>query len=292
MAREKSLLEPIVAHGSRMSWAGILRRGDEFPSPKVSQLAVLTAESGVPSRRYFGRWSEAYRRFTTNLTSTNFLVKTLQPGQRPKGGIMCVVHWVDRNDMLRTDKGGVCHGDGWPVELWKAFVSELDRLPPGTVAEKLHSFADSRMQERHTVVAEWRARVNDGVVLPLGEDGLHGLGESLLPVPVKMITPDGPGECIVSWAPQGKVYRSLSEALASPAASRRGPDLENQARYYLECTLAKLHGVRFGRYDSIEDEGYETTGEVLDLQASFRSREARRIAKFGALDRLGFSPTR
>jgi hypothetical protein len=284
-------LEPIVAHGSRMSWAGILRRGDEFPSAKMSQLAVLTAESGTPLRRYFGRWSGAYRRFTTNLTSTNFLVKTLRPGQRPRNGILCVVHWVDRSDMIRIGKGGVCYGDGWPVELWSAFVSELSSLPPGTVAEKLGSFADSRTQERNRLVTEWRARLKEGRVLPPGEGERRALtGERLLPVPVKLVTPDGPGVCIVSWAPRGRVYLSLSEALASPEARRRKPDPRNQAKYYLECTLARLHGVRFGKDDLIEDREYEKTSEVLGFRTAFKKLEARRIAKLGLLDRFGLIP--
>src|SRR5579863_3661429 len=98
-----------------MSWAGILRPGDEFPSAARSQLAVLTAESGPPLRRHFGRWSGTYRRFTTNLTSAKIVVKALQSGQRPSSGILCVLHWVDRRNMVCSDKGGVCYGDGWPV---------------------------------------------------------------------------------------------------------------------------------------------------------------------------------
>ncbi|MDH2900800.1 MAG: hypothetical protein PXY39_07485 [archaeon] len=38
-------LEPIIAHGSRMSWAGILRPGNEFAPAKKSQLAVITGDS-------------------------------------------------------------------------------------------------------------------------------------------------------------------------------------------------------------------------------------------------------
>jgi hypothetical protein len=293
MQQERPPLEPIVAHGSRMSWAGILRRGDEFPSPKMSQLAVLTTEAGTAPRRYFGRWSEAYRRFTTNLTSTNFVVNTLRPGQRPRGGILCVVHWVDRSDMIRTDKGGVCYGDGWPVGLWSAFVSELDGLPKGTVAQKLRSFADAPGHERIRIVAEWREHLREGRVLPPRQgEGRPMLGESLLPVPVKLVTPEGPGECIFSWAPRGRVYQSLSQALASPEASRRAPNLRNQATYYLECTLAKLHGVLFRHDDWIEDEKYERTSEVLDLGPSFRKLESRRIATLGRLDRFGLTPTK
>ncbi len=292
MRREdEAALEPIVAHGSRMTWAGILRRGDEFPPAKRSELAVITASSGPPLRRYFGRWSGDYRRFTTNLTSAKIAVRVLQPGERPGDGLLCVVHWVSRGDMLRTDEGGVCHGDGWPVEFWSAFVSQLDSLPPKTVAEKLRSFADSRLQGRNKSVAEWRARLEEGRVIPPGE-WPSVIGESLIPTPVELTAGDDRRYCIVSWAPSGQIYRSLSEALASPEAIQKGPDLANQAKYYLECTLARLHGVRFGPNDWIEDPAYERTREVLKLATSFRRSETQRIAKLGSLDRFGPSPER
>jgi hypothetical protein len=68
---EQPSLEPMIAHGSRMSGAGILRPGDEFTPAGKSQLAVMTEESGPPLKRYFGKWNITYRRFTTNLTSAN-----------------------------------------------------------------------------------------------------------------------------------------------------------------------------------------------------------------------------
>ena len=283
----KEALEPIVAHGSRMTWAGILRPGDEFPPARRSQLAVLTAESGPPLRRYFGRWSAEHRRFTTNLTSAKIIVRSLRPGQTPEGGIQCILHWVNRKDMVRSDKGGVCHRDGWPVKLWDAFVSELDNLPDGTVAERLRGFLESRLRERTGLVAEWRARVKDGGVIPAGEREGHAIiGESLLPTPARLVTDEGETECIVSWAARGRFYRSLSEALASPGAARQEPDLASQAKYYLECTLARLHGVRFGRDDFMLDEGYERTHDFLHVENSFKKLEQERIAALGKLDRF------
>jgi hypothetical protein len=286
---EKTPLEPIVAHGSRMSWTGILRPDDEFPSAARSQLAVLTAESGPPLRRHFGRWSGTYRRFTTNLTSAKIVVKALQSGQRPSGGILCVLHWVDRRNMVRSDKGGVCYGDGWPVKLWDAFVSESGNLPPGTIAEKLRSFAESHLREKQGIVAEWRARLEEGVLVPPEERraGYAMIGENLLPTPATLVTDDGTGECVVSWAPWANAYRSLSEALASSEAREKKPDRASQAKYYLECTLAGLHGVKFRQDDYIEDEAYERTPEFLEVGPSFKKLERELIAKFGTLDRFG-----
>lgn len=290
---EETALEPIIAHGSRMSWAGIFRPGDEFPPARKSQLVVLTAESGQPLKRYFGKWSGTYRRFTTNLSSAKVVAKALEPGRRPRDGIQCILHWVDRRNMVRSDKGGVCHGDGWPVKLWKDFVSELDNLPGGTVAEKLRSFSESNLQERNAMVAEWRARLKEGRVIPLAL-GHPAIGENWLPTPARLDTDNGTTECIVSWAPFATVHRSMSEAIASSEAVQK-PDLVNQAKYYLECALAKLHGVRFGRDDYIEDEAYERTAEVLEVGKTFRKLERERIAKFGPLDRSTFGkmpPTR
>jgi hypothetical protein len=267
-----------------MSWAGIFRLGDEFPRSVKSQLAVLTPESGPPLVRYFGKWSGAYRRFTTNLSSSKLVVKALEPGTRPGDGIQCVLHWVDRRDMVRSDQGGVCLGDGWPVKLWKAFVSELDNLPGGTVAEKLRSFSESNTQEGNAMVAEWRERLKAGSVSP-PERGRTVFGESWLPTPARLDTGSDTTDCIVSWAPSARFYRSMSEAIAS---SEEKPDPVSQARYYLECTFAKLHGVRFGNKDYIEDEAYERTAEVLEVGRSMRKLERERIAKLGTLSRFDF----
>ena len=67
------------------------------------------------------------------------------------------------------------------------------------------------------------------------------------------------------------------------------PDPANQAKYYLECTLSKLHGVRFGPDDHVEDPRYEDTTEVRGIGESLERLERQRIAdpKFGSLDRFG-----
>jgi hypothetical protein len=267
-----------------MSWAGVFRPGDEFPSSTKSQLAVLTAESGPPLIRYFGKWSGAYRRFTTNLSSAKLVVNALEPGRRQGEGIQCVLHWVDRRDMVRSDMGGVCVGDGWPVGLWKAFLSELDSLPDGTIAEKLRGFSESNIQEGNAMVAEWRERLKAGRVIP-PEGGPSAFGESWLPTPARLDTDDGTTDCIVSWAPSARAFRSISEAIASSESAQKA-DPVSQARYYLECTLAKLHGVRFGNHDYIEDDAYERTAEVLEVGKSMRELERERIAKLGPLSRF------
>lgn len=126
---------------------------------------VLKTKSGPPLRRYFGKWAGAYRRFTTNLTSPKIVVKTMEPGECLSDGITCVLHSVDRRDMLRSDKGGVCFGDGWPVKLWEAFISQHDRLPNGTVGEKLRSFSESTLLDSNDLVSEWRSRIREGGIL-------------------------------------------------------------------------------------------------------------------------------
>ncbi len=186
----------MIAHGSRMSWTGILRPGDEFARARKSKLAVLKTKSGPPLRRYFGKWASAYRRFTTNLTSPKIVVKTLELGEHPSDGITCVLHWVDRRDMLRSDKGGVCFGDGWPVKLWEAFISQLDRLPNGTVGEMLRSFSESTLLDSNEPVSEWRSRLREGRMLLEEEKSV--LGESWLPAPAMLVSEIGTSECIVS----------------------------------------------------------------------------------------------
>jgi hypothetical protein len=301
-------LEPIVAHGARMSWAGLLRPGDEFPLPRRSRLGVLTAAAvGAAPKRYFGAWSGVYRRFTSNLTSPGIMVTVMPPsGRRPtvegERGIECVVHWVDRRDALRTDAKGVCHGDGWPLALWEAFVSRIDDLPQGSVAKRLRIFAaassTSREEEEREdpVVREWRALLR-GASPPL-PPARSRLGPGWVPVPATLLTGSGArtgvgSYCILSWSPQrpagAPIFRSLSEALSSSEALRRKPDLQSQARYYLECDLAKLHGVRFGPDDLLEDEVFARTPEVLSLRERLTAAERERIAdpRFGLLDRFG-----
>ena len=98
-------------------------------------------------------------------------------------------------------------------------------------------------------------------------------------------------QCVFSWSPGAIFYRSLSEALSSSRATAKKPNSQNQARYYLECVLAKLHGVRFAsEYDFLEDEEYANRPEVKKLEHKFVELEKERISdkRFGRLDRFGF----
>lgn len=264
-------LEPIVAHGARMSWAGILRPGDEFPRSASSRLAVIASESGPVLRRQFGSWSERYRRFTSNLSSPRVEVRVLEPGEKPSGGIACVVHWVSREDLVSTGEGSVCGGDGWPVRLWNAFVEEIPYLPERTVGEKLSCFLDSRRGEDEPAVSEWRSAVKAGRVV---EPGGHG-GRGWLPVPAKLVAKEVSWSCIISWSPVSNLYSSLSEALDSREAQLMRPDPASQARYYAECVLAKMHGVSFeGPGDFLEDAGYASrpaVRKVLDMLAELET---------------------
>jgi hypothetical protein len=292
-----------------MSWAGLLRPGDEFPPPRRSRLAVLTAAAGGAAlKRYFGAWSTRYQRFTSNLTSPRIRVRVMPPpaGRRPttegERGIECLVHWVDRRDVLRTDPKGICHSDGWPLALWEAFVSQIDDLPQGSVAKRLWSFAaaasSTPQEERENpVVSEWRALLRGAPPLLFPPERSR-LGVGWVPVPAILLTWSGANKaveshCILSWSPRpagAPIFRSLSEALSSSEkAPRREPDLQSQARYYLECDLAKLHGVRFGPDDLLEDEVFARTPEVLSLREKLTAAERDRIAdpRFGPLDRFG-----
>jgi hypothetical protein len=279
--------EPIVAYGARMSWAGILRLGDSFPPAVSSRLGTMTAESGPPLRRFFGSWSARYRRFTLNLSSAKIRVQTAERGQHLDGGVECVVHWVDSDAMRNLGPGSVCAGDGWPTELWKAFTAEIGHLPPGSLAERLYSFLDSRLQEGNPIVANWRDTLREGRLRPAAGPLSHRRG--WIPIPATLRTEAGSTACIVSWDPKGRDFQSLSSALKSPEAKGDPPDPVSQARYYLECTLAKLHGVRFGRYDAIEDEAFAHSREILRLEDSLTGLEQERVAdpKLGLLDRFG-----
>ena len=283
-------LEPIVAHGSRMSWAGILRPRDEFSPSYRSRLAVLTADSGPRLRRYYGAWSGTYRRYTTNVSSPQLHVRALEPGERPGEGIQCILHWVRRNDMIRIGGGSVSHGDGWPEEVWKIFTSELDKLPPGSVCEKLRSFADSRMREDEPAVVEWRALLHGE---PVG-GRVSTVGRGWIPVPIRLDSAKGTSACVVSWSPRGPSFRSLHEALESHDPVLGGPNLTNQAKYYLECMLAKLHGVTFGPDDAIEDAQFEKSSAFVDLVESYATKERELISnpEFGRLDRYDRLPAR
>ncbi len=272
-----------------MSWAGILRPGNEFTPAIKSQLSIITADSDVALHRYFGKWNSAYNRFTTNFTSSKINVRAIAPDEEPSDGIQCILHWVDQKDMIRSDKGSVCYGDGWPKELWDAFTSELDNLPEGTVAEKLRSFLDSNLQRESGFVSLWRKRLKNGRLVRFEEQ--EELDRYWLPVPATLVVDKMKTQCVFSWSPGALFYGSLSEALSSPEAIEKKPDYQNQAKYYLECVLAKLHGVKFAfPNDFLEDEEYANRPEVKALQGSFTQLEKKRISdrRFGRLDRFGF----
>ena len=275
-------LEPMIAHGSRMSWAGIMRSGNEFPRAKKSELVVLRSE-GSTLKRYFGKWDYSFKRFATNLTSAKITVGVT--GE--EGGIQCILHWVDRKDMIRSDKGSVCQGDGWPSKLWDAFLSELPNLPSGTIAEKLSSFLDSNLKEENPLVSEWRRKVRNGKIVEPEKESI--IDRSWVPVPASLIIGNKKTQCIFSWSPGAQFYPSISEALSSSEAIEKKPSLENQAKYYVECTLAALHGVRFGSDDYVEDMKYTFTDEVQRVQKDLVKLEQERIAdrNLGFLDRFG-----
>lgn len=273
-----------------MSWAGILRPGDEFTPSVKSQLAVITADSGISLRRYFGKWNVTYNRFSTNLTSSMINVRAIEPDEEPGDGIQCILHWVDQKDIIRSEKGSVCFGDGWPKELWDAFTSELELLPNGTVADKLRSFLDSDLQSENRFVSLWRKRLKNGVLVRFEEQ--EEIDSYWLPVPATLAIDDVKTHCIFSWSPGALFYRSLSEALSSSQATEKKPNNLNQANYYLECVLAKLHGVKLSSpNDLLEDKEYAKRQEVKALEDSFTRLEKERISdrRFGRLDRLGFA---
>ncbi|MDG6968444.1 MAG: hypothetical protein JRM86_01530 [Nitrososphaerota archaeon] len=252
----------------------------------MSRIGVMTGGSGRALRRCFGSWSERYRRFTSNLSSPTLKVRVLEPGEKPSGGIPCVVHWVKSEDLVRTGKGSVCSGDGWPVSLWRAFLEELPDLPGDTVAGKLSSFLDSQEREDELAVSSWRKAVEAGrVVEPTGASW-----RGWLPVPARLVAGGRSGTCVFSWSPESNLYDSLSEALRSPEARLMKPDPESQARYYAECALAKLHGVSFEETgDSLEDESYSRRPAVERVLESLSRLEAERVAdrSMGTLDRFG-----
>lgn len=281
-------LEPIIAHGSRMSWAGILRPGDEFTPAVKSQLAVIDPDSNDALKRYFGKWDSKYQRFTTNFTSSKIRVRAISPRQEVKGdGIQCILHWLDRKEIIRP----TFYGDGWPKELWDTFRAHLDNLPKGTVAEKLRSFLDSDLEQKNEFVSLWRRRIKTGTLV--GPDDQKGLDKYWLPVPATLILEDKTStQCMFSWSPSATFYETLSEALTSSEANEKKPDHQNQAKYYAECVLAQLHGVNFDSpSDFIEDQTYSNRAEVRELLSSFGKLEKERISnkRFGKLDRFGSS---
>jgi len=180
--------------------------------------------------------------------------------------------------MIRSDEGSVCYGDGWPTHLWNAFISKLEALADGSVAEKLHSFLNSELLNSDEIVTLWRERVRAGEIVH--PQKRLSIDTYWLPVPATFI----------SWSPGASFHRTMTEALASKEATLRKPDLAKQAKYYLECTLLRLHGVTFGPDDYIEDRAYAVTRNVREIQESFEKLERQRIAdpKLGLLDRFGF----
>ena len=178
--------------------------------------------------------------------------------------------------MVRTDRGSVCRGDGWPVDLWSGFTSVLDQLPGRSVCERLQTFLRSNLKEEVPIVAEWRRLLQD----PSPGGGLRAklLGTGWIPVPAKLELPFGTSACILSWSASPLRFDSLYDALESEYARRESVDLTNQAKYYMECILARLHGVTFGPNDSIEDKEFERTPVLLNLVNAFTELETRRIA--------------
>lgn len=278
-------LEPVLAHGARMSWAGLLRPGDEFAASRRSRLATVRAERGPPLQRYYGGWSERYRRFTSNLSSPRLHLEVHEPGAAPRDGILAVVHWVDRATLVGNGPGSVAAGDGWPAALWDAFLSVRDGLGGESVGEGLRRFATSERLAELPIVAEWRRRIQDGGTTE--PPSPSSIGTAWVPVPVAIDSEFGPRVAIASWSPSPLRFGSVGEALASRFAEARGADVESQARYYLECRLAALHGVRFSADDRLIDRAFEAGPAVRRLHAAMTTGEERRIGDpaYGRLDR-------
>lgn len=161
------------------------------------------------------------------------------------------------------------------------------QLALGNLASKLRNFAANRLEGKSEIVSEWRASLRRGTIAASVPQSV--IDQSWIPAPAKLVTESSTTECIFSWSPTAPIFPSLSEALSSPEARRRSPDLQSQARYYLECAAAKLHGVRFGPNDLVEDEMYSLTPEVVALREEFSALEQRYIAnpKFGPLNDFG-----
>jgi hypothetical protein len=283
-------LEPILAHGARMSWAGLLRPGDEFPTTHRSRRATVTAARGAPLRRFFGGWSVKYRRFTSNLSSPALQVTVTEPRAPPSAGIEAIVHWVSRADLLRSGPGSVAQGDGWPTELWDSFLASRERLGRGSVGEQLRAFAETSSANDAPLVTEWRRLLRgEPAAGRAEEDPLRG---GWLPVPASLDAPFGPRVCLVSWSPSPLRFDSLTTALGSAFAEREAADVENQARYYLECRLAARHGIRFSADDALIDRAFEAGPSVRRLRGEWTALEDERIGdpRYGRLDRRGGDP--
>jgi hypothetical protein len=237
----------------------------------------MTASSGARLKRYFGQWSEEYQRYTTNLRSSDVTVRVLGPEEQPNTGIQCIVHWVDRSALLSTDAGSVCASDGWPVELWHSLLAALRRRDSRGVADGLRELVLAGPNDAEdSSIAAWRSAIASRAA---DMEAAHQRWTNRwLPVAAELLTQQGPTACIVSWSPTARPFASLSEAIAIGMADGRGIDRESQAVYYLECTLATMHGVRFGLDDQIVDKDYEETPEVKRLLPLYQYREAQHVA--------------
>jgi hypothetical protein len=278
-------LEPIVAHGSRMSWAGVLRVGDEFCRPRRSRRAVLVARSGPPLERYYGAWSPHYRRFTSNLSTWRIEVRVEETTRAGDSGVHSIVHWVDREALSKTGPGSVCWGDGWPVDLWDAFLACAPRLPSEALASKLREFLESDLASDDPAVREWREVVR-GERAP--RDALR-FGGGWIPVPAPLEESSRTEDCIVSWSTSPLKIRSLWEVLTTGTSPLYRPDLDNQARYYLECLMATQHGVEFGPHDTLRDPAFERAPPVIRRWREYAELEQSRISdpRYGRFDQLG-----
>jgi hypothetical protein len=283
--RPPHTLEPVVAHGARMSWAGILRPDDPLPPGLRSRRAILSSETRAPVERFYGAWSPRYRRFVSNLGPIPRVVRPVGLQSPAEPGVECLIHWLDRVHVLGTGSGTLCRADGWPPELWEALTAALAQHPGRTIAGRLLSLALGPRGRETPLVSAWRAAVRGD-----GPDGLPSpLGPGWIPVPVRWAAREEDEAAILSWSPSPARFGSLTEALASTEGLRREPDLPSQARYYIECRLGRLHGVKFGPYDRLEDPEFERSPFVRGLAPALEALERQCLAdpRRGRLDAFG-----
>lgn len=265
-------LEPIIAHGARMSWVGLLRAGNEFPRSAISRRGVMTPTSAAPLKRCFGLWSDRHGRFVSNLSTPKLTVRILEEGEETEQGVQCIVHWVDRGAFLNTGPNSVCAGDGWPVDLWNSILSEV--RTSASLAEGVYALLAEPASRDSASVREWRSAVDgtsESVTAPSG----------WLPVAVELVNARTSTACFLSYAPGAPFVASLSDAMQMAGSVGRSVDRRAQAIYYLECTLAQLHGVQFGADDFLRDAEFETSSEVRGLRSEFLGRENRYLASPG-----------
>jgi hypothetical protein len=280
-------LEAIVAFGARMSWAGLLRPGDAFPRSTRSQRAVLEATSGEPLRRVVGGWSVRHRRFTLNLGTPRVQARAIPAGGSMPAGVPCLLHWVDRSAFLGIGPGTVCAGDGWPIELWQRFLSRLEVASGGSIAEQLHRYLAEPGTTDGREAAAWRALV--GTNAPDPRESERFLGTGWLPFAAPLEAAGDRSMCLLSWSPSIERFATFHEALASPTAGRLRPDARSQATYFVEATLARLHGVHATAPDALADPEYLRDPIVQEVLATLEPEERTRIndPRFGPLDRFG-----